>query len=568
MDSDKSAFIMMPIGKDGSPEHAHFRALYDEILKPTISLLGYSAFRADEVQKSGAITKEIIKRVASADLVVVDITELNPNVFYELGVRHSLRARGTVMIIDETRTETIPFDIGSYRVIKFRGDLPGLGKLRRELTAFVVALNSPAEMEDRRDNPVHDFLPSLPENALDAANKSSEGELREKLAKAQAKLREYESRVGSVSDMASPGAPTALDVITQYLSEATEGNLLSDLTSAAEAAARKLDRKEFLAVLRKILDRPNVRLSPREYRLLAGNSEALGLDDVNRAIYDLARRAHPNNKDLRNSLLAVYAHSEDPADRERARQELLQILGITIAGNQVQMPNTLQRDDLYLYAVMLDAFYEDDMVGQAMSISTAAVERFPTKSIVVRNHAKSLAAMGEEEEALAWYQKALWCPDANDSTAIFFGNALHNRERHVDAAEVYLKACVLDPNDANGFVHFADEISLALEGQKMWAYLGKEFRHLPEGINVMTAEKAMLCALSCRLFSQENQDRCAGAAERCGIGLSNLMQTLQQEGMINLGERLDFASKCYELLRSNMTDPLLGDALALDAKIN
>src|ERR1017187_5104350 len=103
MATEKHCFIIMPIAKDGSEEHSYYKALYDE-LKFAIAPLGFSVTRADEVPKSGAITKDVIIRLAKADLVVADLTNVNPNVFYELGVRHSLRAQGTVMILDESRT--------------------------------------------------------------------------------------------------------------------------------------------------------------------------------------------------------------------------------------------------------------------------------------------------------------------------------------------------------------------------------------------------------------------------------------------------------------------------------
>jgi len=119
MSTKRNAFVVMPIKKAGSPEYEHFRALFDEILKPTLEAAGFSTQRADDVQKTGAITKDIILRLAEADLVVADLTDLNPNVFYELGVRHALRGFGTVMILDELRTTDVPFDLSAYRVIKF-----------------------------------------------------------------------------------------------------------------------------------------------------------------------------------------------------------------------------------------------------------------------------------------------------------------------------------------------------------------------------------------------------------------------------------------------------------------
>src|ERR1035437_2086613 len=133
---NKVCFVIMPIRHEGTTDYDHFRALYNE-LSPPIANRGYRVVRADDIQRGGAITKDILLALAQADLVVADLTDLNPNVFYELGVRHSLRGKGTVLIVDEVRTPDVPFDLGAYRVIKFRAELTGLAKLRAALDSYL-----------------------------------------------------------------------------------------------------------------------------------------------------------------------------------------------------------------------------------------------------------------------------------------------------------------------------------------------------------------------------------------------------------------------------------------------
>ena len=134
------------------------------------------------------------------------------------------------MILDEGRTEDIPFDLGAYRVIKFKGELAGFGKLRRELNSFVSGLT--ASESERRDNPVHDWLPALPANALRSSAGSAEGELRAGLAKANEKIREYEEKYGASRAKVEVRDP--LDIIRNLLADAKEGNLPSDLMERAE----------------------------------------------------------------------------------------------------------------------------------------------------------------------------------------------------------------------------------------------------------------------------------------------------------------------------------------------
>ena len=166
----QDCFVIMPIRPIGSEEYDHFRALYEEVIRPPLAALGFNVVRADDSVRTGSITKEIVGLLASSALVVADITDLNPNVFYELGVRHTLRRRGTIILMDKSRTK-IPFDLTPYRVIEFDGgSLKGAGDLRRQLDAFASALASDsAEEPEASDSPVHDWLQVLPADVVATA---------------------------------------------------------------------------------------------------------------------------------------------------------------------------------------------------------------------------------------------------------------------------------------------------------------------------------------------------------------------------------------------------------------
>src|ERR1017187_124997 len=124
--ASKDCFVVMPIKKDATEEYRHYRTLYEEWVKPIPEGKDSRVVRADDIQRSGLITQDVTLGLARADLVIADLTDLNPNVFYELGVRHALRGQGTIMLIDESRTLDVPFDISPYRVIRFTSDMYGL----------------------------------------------------------------------------------------------------------------------------------------------------------------------------------------------------------------------------------------------------------------------------------------------------------------------------------------------------------------------------------------------------------------------------------------------------------
>ena len=75
-----------------------FNRVYDEYIRPALELAGLEPFRADKEIRAGDIIADMFQELLVADLVVADLTIENPNVWYELGVRHALRARGVVIV--------------------------------------------------------------------------------------------------------------------------------------------------------------------------------------------------------------------------------------------------------------------------------------------------------------------------------------------------------------------------------------------------------------------------------------------------------------------------------------
>ena len=113
------AFIAMPFGSkpghDGLP--VDFDRVYAELIKPALEQAGCEVFRADEEQRAGDIRSDMFQELLIADLVVADLTLDNPNVWYELGVRHALRARGVVLVQGPRPNQ--PFDIYTDRKLRY-----------------------------------------------------------------------------------------------------------------------------------------------------------------------------------------------------------------------------------------------------------------------------------------------------------------------------------------------------------------------------------------------------------------------------------------------------------------
>jgi hypothetical protein len=113
---EQECFFIAPIGPDGSDERDRSDGVLEAIVAPAAQELSLQAVRADQLAEPGQITFQVIQHVLGAKAAVADLTSRNPNVFYELGIRHTAKLP-TVLICEQG--EVLPFDIAQMRTIFF-----------------------------------------------------------------------------------------------------------------------------------------------------------------------------------------------------------------------------------------------------------------------------------------------------------------------------------------------------------------------------------------------------------------------------------------------------------------
>jgi hypothetical protein len=113
---DKDCFFICPIGLPGSETRKRSDSVFEFVVKKALEPEGYTVQRADEIDESGLITTQIINRLVNSSLVVADLTEQNPNVLYELAVRHAFGKPYIQMIMGDER---LPFDVQGVRTIRY-----------------------------------------------------------------------------------------------------------------------------------------------------------------------------------------------------------------------------------------------------------------------------------------------------------------------------------------------------------------------------------------------------------------------------------------------------------------
>ncbi len=160
------AFVAMPFGvkKDSLGNAIDFNRVYAELIKPALEMAGLEAFRADEEARAGDIRTDMFQELVIADLVVADITLDNPNVWYELGVRHALRARGVVLI--SGGRVTTAFDVYTDRKLRYslKDGGPDPATLQNDQQHLSDMLKATlASWHGRKISPVYQLLSNLQE---------------------------------------------------------------------------------------------------------------------------------------------------------------------------------------------------------------------------------------------------------------------------------------------------------------------------------------------------------------------------------------------------------------------
>ncbi|WP_447915872.1 hypothetical protein [Delftia acidovorans] len=143
----KNCFIVTPIGGNGSDVRRATDGVISSVIRPLLTGIGYETHVAHEISKSGSINKQVIEHILNDDLVIANLTNLNPNVMYELAVRHATAK--PVITISEEGTK-LPFDVADERTIFYTNDMSGVGELRAQLERAIESIKD----GESHDNPV------------------------------------------------------------------------------------------------------------------------------------------------------------------------------------------------------------------------------------------------------------------------------------------------------------------------------------------------------------------------------------------------------------------------------
>jgi len=147
----KNCFVITPIGGENEPIRRHIDGVYDAAIVPILDEFDYTPEIPHRMSIPGSINKQIIKKIYDSDLIIANLTDINPNVMYELALRHCFNK--PAIIIAEDGTE-LPFDINNERTIFYINDAQGIIDLKKKLKKTI----SDIQENDKYSSPVVSVL--------------------------------------------------------------------------------------------------------------------------------------------------------------------------------------------------------------------------------------------------------------------------------------------------------------------------------------------------------------------------------------------------------------------------
>lgn len=481
-----TAFVIMPILGSDNPKHEHFKSIFTDYIVPAVRS-HFEVVRSDEIKRTGAFMRDVVDLLAKCDLVIADISSSNPNVLYELGIRHALRRFGTIILRDQGITENSPADLHNYRQIIYKNDAPGLRTLLRELEEFVEEV---ARGDSKlSDNPVYDYL-EVAFHARASGIAFGRGDAR---------------HVDEVRDVAKLDPLERLRIAKE---EAEQGLHPPRLIEEAGNAVREGDTVKFFDCLEQFAQVEILRPTEKEYIDMYHLARRL---DARRAatdaIWELANSEFPESRRLSELRMSHLAHSSVPSDWDRAIQLGEKIIGVDLRSSDVDVSRLIEDANKGFLGILLDAFDRKKEQAVPLSITRKLLERYPKSTHSWRNYARALEGSlraGQDEQYMMAYRNSLYCEDVDDTSAKWFANVMSRKDKYLEAMELRVLCCLLDLDDAMSYIGLATEVASFIQPTNQFRTKKAE-SILPQSFRDGLIPKMLILARDCESFGAEER---------------------------------------------------------------
>lgn len=450
-----NCFAIMPYGSDEQGKK-EFSLVYRLLIKEAADQCGLTCIRSDLNPQGGYIMSNVLNELANSDIVVADLTDLNWNVAYELGIRHALRKKGTVLICHERYKTRLPFDIQSHAIIFYPEQW--LTEMDDIIDKIKNAINNCQNGICQKDSPVHEAFPALPAIVVE----QQENEQAEALKQAEAQISSLTEELHSLKDrMEAMGLSAdgpkeeSVDFGSMFREELGKSIYNSD---EAVAKLRQLlqegKKEEFLEFLGKVLEIGF--LDETDCKIIYRLCRELNVPSITRMFLEAVIRFYPESDDLIGYLANEYSKNYHTGDK--ALQMVNGIVGVVKKDGQYQLSRSVRLTDGKL-AAFFDVYLHLKKHMDILEIGGLIRERYKNNAkvcgITLRNMSNAALRLDMFSEARGFLDELLQMDPTNDIVHWLcsqYENALGN----YPGAMTEIEHCIrLDRNDVDYYFAMA-----------------------------------------------------------------------------------------------------------------
>ena len=443
------AFVIMPYGGTDPNRVREFKRVFRYLIQDSIDNYDSKAevIRQDHTSEGGYIIRNVIDNLATADIVVADLSYNNWNVAYELGMRHVMNKYGTVLICND-QTE-LPYDIKQMNVIIYPTEdwIDSAEEISDQITKAIAN----AMKHIRPDSPVFDVYPGLPDSLPSMLNADENKEkariiaLTEELEKTKAEIQKLRTRLedAGLDSSEVKQSKNLHDMMKKAV--AKRMYISSDAVSHLRELADNKNYEEFAEFLATVLQ--DGYLTEFECKQVYSSCKKLEIPDITKAYLETVVEFYPDSEDLKAWLANVY--STDYHDRDKAISLVNETLGIRRKDGRYELaPKVRTRR---LLSTMFDVYLHLKKYEDILLIGKLLLEKDNVKNhgVVYRNICYATLAMEDYEAARVASEQTL-AADPNLAVSHYvryrYFNAIEDFESAYDALE---RGIYYDPEDAD-----------------------------------------------------------------------------------------------------------------------
>lgn len=457
---EEKCFVIMPYGKDDASKK-EFGRVYNFLIKSAVEDMGLKCVRSDLDGRGGHILGNVIDDLANSKILIADLSELNWNVAYELGMRHVFYKNGTVLICNSSYKDQLPFDVQSLNIFFYPPDwIDSYEELRDQLKK---SIESRLNGKTQNDSPVHEKYPYLPETIVGGFAAKSDKQLiaaKERIAQLEKELDETVSKIESMglSLPSDQGEDKNTDYSRLFLSELENSIYNSD---AAVAKLRELieneNKREFLEFLGKVLSVGF--LDETDCRIVYGLCRRVNVPAITRKFLETVTKFYPENEDLSGYLANEYSLNYHTGDK--AVQMVNGIVGVSKKDGKYVLSKT-PRITKGKLASFFDVYLHLNKHQDLVEIGKLLAERYRDNTkilpIILRNVTNALIRLDELEEAKVYKEQLEQVAGFQDMThwiCAKYESAVENYPKVVEETECCIR---LDSEDVDYYFHMAGYI--------------------------------------------------------------------------------------------------------------